>query len=191
MALYWRAIGRQGWAQQGHRDKGWPEASACERRVGIYCILSWPLKHLSLWGRKEVGSASAQGSLIKQFPPGTTPAASILPSGASQSPRCAGSPGTLLKLRPLPAGLGAERSRARQTLSEVWPAGRLRTNPPMLGHTGTIQPWGPVPGGGSNNSYSGRGSQEPHVPFIHPARGPVPARGALSGYGRGRAWALV
>lgn len=93
------------------------EASACERRAGIYCILSWPLKHLGPEGGRF---CLAQGSLIKQFPP-AAPAASTLPSGASQSPRWPEAR-DLLKLRPLPAGLGAERSRG-PCLKSGQPAG--------------------------------------------------------------------
>lgn len=55
--------GLQGLAQGPPAQRMAPEASACERRVGIYCILSWPLKHIC-WALPNRAFLGPEGSRL-------------------------------------------------------------------------------------------------------------------------------
>lgn len=87
-----------------------PAASACERRLGIYCILSWLLKHIcwALQGRAFLGPEGSglclsPGQPHKAIPTQRCHTRKPPFSVGPLSPVCTGSP-----LRPRPAGLGAK-----------------------------------------------------------------------------------
>lgn len=63
------AIQRQAWHSRGCRGrqlKGWPRRHLHVKGVGIYCILSWLLKHIcwALLGPAEPGLFGAEGSRL-------------------------------------------------------------------------------------------------------------------------------